>query len=344
MRIRGLPQALSLAALTVGTLEVTGAATFAETVTATGQFLAADGSAGAPSYSFLSAPDCGMFYSVSRQGPTLVTRYAQPFLGDDNNLGTRALVSSLGFCSSLATDGTADLILDRDAADVLAQRRGTNAQAFRLYSAFTDASNYSRLAFTTGGGAFEIIGESAGTGTPLSIQIKAGSGCAFHFGGNGAVQWNVSPSGHLLAGADNAYDIGAPGSRVSIYYGIYGNFDGYVAAGQLRVTGIGGIYPGASSGVLVLTNATEDGFSRLCFGGTTSSFPALKRVSSYFQARLADDSGFTAIAATAFLDANTTQVVGTQGAPVADATGAGDVVAQLNTLLARLRAHGLIST
>ena len=38
------------------------------------------------------------------------------------------------------------------------------------------------------------------------------------------------------------------------------------------------------------------------------------------------------------------QVVGAQGAAVADATGAGDVVAQLNALLARLRTHGLIAT
>ena len=112
--------------------------------------LAPNGSAAAPSYSFLSAPDCGMFYSVSRQGPTLVTRWAQPFLGDDNNLGTRALVSSLGFCSSLVSDGTAGLILDRDAANVLAQRNGTNAQAFRLYNTYTDAGNFERgmLAWT----------------------------------------------------------------------------------------------------------------------------------------------------------------------------------------------------
>ena len=40
----------------------------------------------------------------------------------------------------------------------------------------------------------------------------------------------------------------------------------------------------------------------------------------------------------------TTQVVGPQGEAVADATGAGDVVAQLNALLARVRAHGLIAT
>lgn len=38
------------------------------------------------------------------------------------------------------------------------------------------------------------------------------------------------------------------------------------------------------------------------------------------------------------------KVVGAQGAAVADATGAGDVVAQLNALLARCRAHGIIAT
>jgi hypothetical protein len=41
---------------------------------------------------------------------------------------------------------------------------------------------------------------------------------------------------------------------------------------------------------------------------------------------------------------NGTQVVGAQGAAVADATGSADVVAQLNALLARCRAHGLIAT
>jgi trimeric autotransporter adhesin len=39
-----------------------------------------------------------------------------------------------------------------------------------------------------------------------------------------------------------------------------------------------------------------------------------------------------------------TKLIGAQGAAVDDATGAGDVVAQLNALLARIRAHGLIAT
>ena len=53
--------------------------------------------------------------------------------------------------------------------------------------------------------------------------------------------------------------------------------------------------------------------------------------------------GINANSTSGFLCAGT-KVVGAQGAAVADATGAGDVVAQLNALLARLRAHGLIAT
>ncbi|MDB4871958.1 MAG: hypothetical protein JWL97_2962 [Gemmatimonadales bacterium] len=40
---------------------------------------------------------------------------------------------------------------------------------------------------------------------------------------------------------------------------------------------------------------------------------------------------------------NGNAIIGDRGAAVADATGAGDVVAQLNALLARVRAHGLIA-
>lgn len=47
------------------------------------------------------------------------------------------------------------------------------------------------------------------------------------------------------------------------------------------------------SGLLVLYNNTESSFERLMFGGTTSSFPSIKRSSAILQARLADDSAFT---------------------------------------------------
>ena len=47
---------------------------------------------------------------------------------------------------------------------------------------------------------------------------------------------------------------------------------------------------------------------------------------------------------TALLDPAGIKILGAQGAAVADATGAGDIVAQFNTFLARARAHGLIAT
>jgi len=50
----------------------------------------------------------------------------------------------------------------------------------------------------------------------------------------------------------------------------------------------------------------------------------------------------TSLTATAF-KSGTTQVVGAQGAAVADATDAATAITQLNALLARCRAHGLIA-
>jgi hypothetical protein len=97
-----------------------------------------------------------------------------------------------------------------------------------VYNSYTDASNYERLAFVTGG-AFEIQAQNAGTGAAKSIQIKGGAGAGFFFGGNGAVQWQVNASGNLLAQSDNNYDIGASGTtnRVRTFY----SGGGYSAAG-----------------------------------------------------------------------------------------------------------------
>lgn len=46
-----------------------------------------------------------------------------------------------------------------------------------------------------------------------------------------------------------------------------------------------------SDSVIALSNSAQTDFNRVQFGGTTSSFPALKRSSATLQVRLADDSG-----------------------------------------------------
>jgi hypothetical protein len=47
-----------------------------------------------------------------------------------------------------------------------------------------------------------------------------------------------------------------------------------------------------SDGVVTLFDNAQTNFGRLQFGGTTASFPALKRSSTVLQARLANDGDF----------------------------------------------------
>lgn len=58
-----------------------------------------------------------------------------------------------------------DVILARDAANTLAQRNATNAQTFRIYNTFTDASNYERLSVDWTSNVAYIRPQNAGTGS-----------------------------------------------------------------------------------------------------------------------------------------------------------------------------------
>jgi hypothetical protein len=73
--------------------------------------------------------------------------------------------SSFSWASTTTISSGRDLELRRDAADILAQRRTTNAQTFRWYRTFTDASNYERGALQTAAGQVILAAETAGTGT-----------------------------------------------------------------------------------------------------------------------------------------------------------------------------------
>jgi hypothetical protein len=69
--------------------------------------------------------------------------------------------------------GGTDLYLARDAAGTLAQRRGTNAQTYRLYNTYTNASNYERGFFQWNSDVLEIGSEGAGTGSEQPVRITA---------------------------------------------------------------------------------------------------------------------------------------------------------------------------
>jgi hypothetical protein len=111
------------------------------------------------------------------------------------------------------------------------------------------------------------------------------------------VQWKLNSGGHFLATADNTYDIGANGANRPRAIYLANTGDAVVSAGDIRIANgkqfywasSGGI-GSQSDGVFQLRDNAGTSFGRLQFGGTTSSFPALKRSSTSLQVRLADDS------------------------------------------------------
>lgn len=67
---------------------------------------------------------------------------------------------------------TRDTWIFRDAAGIIAQRNGTNAQTFRVYRSYTDASNYSRWTVKWNISTAVLHAEGAGTGTDGSVAFN----------------------------------------------------------------------------------------------------------------------------------------------------------------------------
>lgn len=145
--------------------------------------------------------------------------------------------------------------------------------------------------------------DSGDTSTPVSNMTGDGgdiiAGCAallanLGLGNSPPSITNLQLTTHLLASTDNTYDIGASGATRprSIYAGTE------VRAPAMWVgTGPWVQFSAPSTGVLTLIDNAGTGFNRIQFGGTTSSFPALKRNSTGIDVRLADDSGYAPLTA-----------------------------------------------
>ena len=72
------------------------------------------------------------------------------------------------------------------------------------------------------------------------------------------------------------------------------NATGYLSGNLLSFSGFGE-FLAPSDGVFTVRNNAGTTFNRLQLGGTTSSFPSIKRNGAAIDFRLADDSGFCAI-------------------------------------------------
>lgn len=206
---------------------------------------------------------------------------------------------SLNMCNSntigWTSDGStsSDTILTRRAAANLllgaADAAAPVAQTLSVQSVVAGTTN-------TAGTNLTITG-SQGTGN------AAGGSIIFRvapLGSSGSAQnalttaWSISGAGHLLAGTDNTYDIGASGATRPRNVYIAGLADIGSSAGingilYLKTSGsITAQITAPLSGIITLQNGAGGDFGRINYGGTTSAFPALKRVSANLQVIAAD--------------------------------------------------------
>ena len=232
-------------------------------------------------------------------GGSFVSRFKVDKLGNgtfgNNLIVTNATRSDGGFNiqadAILSRRGTGNLRLG--AADAAAPV----AQTLSVQSVVAGTTNTAGQNFTITGSQ----GTGTGAGGSLIFQVApaGSSGSAQNALATALV---INPVGHTLPGANNTYDLGTSAIkwRDGFFQGIVaaGACDGtdYLRAGVRVIIADQFRLRAGGDGVGLLRDTADTGFNRLCWGGTTSSFPAIKRSTTFLQARLADDSAFAGFA------------------------------------------------
>ena len=172
---------------------------------------------------------------------------------------------------------------------------------------YTNSEVYETLDIYFAGntGVIRTTGSGGGSNNTLPLNITAGNtgGGLLNLYGTPIKIFNgiteiVNIDNGIIFPTDNTFDIGASGATRprNVYVA------GTITSSTLSATTTNSTYFNFNSsrgyieaqadGVFSLFNAAGNSFSRLQFGGTTSSFPAIKRNSTGLDIRLADDSAY----------------------------------------------------
>lgn len=137
-----------------------------------------------------------------------------------------------------------------------------------------------------------LFGIAAPTLTATNSSVTYTTASTLRIGGAPTASTNVT------IGTPYALEVAAGAS----YFGSNVTVAGNVTGNNIASVNVGAIFWSARSQMtspadsqILLRNAAATDFDRLQFGGTTSSFPALKRASATFEAKLADDSAYTSM-------------------------------------------------
>lgn len=201
-------------------------------------------------------------FKVAKNGDTT----AAGFITATNYISTVQAV----FASSFQL-GNGDVILTRDAANTLAQRNGTSAQAFNVYNTYTDASNYERLELITQAGDSVIQQNQAGTGTARGLTIGTVGLTPLTLRTNNSPRWIVQGAGSFVPDLDQSYDIGQVTlKRVRNMF-----LSGYIQTGAVTVANL----PACSSTIKgarhFVTDANSTTFLATAAGGGANNVPVV---------------------------------------------------------------------
>ena len=191
-----------------------------------GQLLLPDGTAALPSLSFTN--DAGNntgFRLIAGNQLGFVAGGADQWLMTTGGIVVFRADAELRWSASSDLTAAADLILLRDAANILGQRQGTSAQGSRIYNTFTDGSNYERAFLRFASNIAEFGVEVAGTGTARNLDLlNAGASVTTQFQmgtgtgrapGVGKANANVTAVGNVGVGEDDLITYSLPANSLS---------------------------------------------------------------------------------------------------------------------------------
>lgn len=177
----------------------------------------ANAGAAFPSLSFggvAASPANTAVWRESAVGSLVLRAHGQNLIWVYGDGSTRAVAwpDAMGLWWTNGTPGSfaATLALWRDADNIFAQRNTTNAQTYRLYRSFTDASNYSRLSTGWSSSTALIATEGAGTGSRGNIAFGSAA-----LATSATVGYVMIPS---CAGAPTGVPADIPTGQVALHY------------------------------------------------------------------------------------------------------------------------------
>jgi hypothetical protein len=254
---------------------------------------------------------------------------------------TTVTVNALTVTAASVFNGTTQFTGDQSfpgAANANAYVYHSNANGLILYGHGTsyDVGIFNRA----GGTALTVTANTTNVVAHGNLSVTSAASAASMSVGNGAVgtpsiQFANSATSGFYSVAAGTVSFSAAGTAVVLFAANTGDAT-YPKAVRLRSSTVLGWSSGDPDAAADDVMITRTAAGQLSLGTTPGAADGALALGSLSATGDVDLSGV--------LEVDGTQVVGNQGAAVADATDAASAITQLNALLARCRAHGLIAT